>query len=146
MSTRQNSNLIFLLEVVPVQEYKRWGFSESFRSIYGEPFEYYPNFYRLMTTTFDHRVVPRLKGFASLGADELFGRYLWFCQMSDDFARTHSLPMLKRREMEAAWVWIAFNLFEKEPTVDPVTLKKVVTRRLHPRVKVEAYWADNVLS
>ncbi|KAH7419036.1 hypothetical protein BKA64DRAFT_2713 [Cadophora sp. MPI-SDFR-AT-0126] len=131
MSTRQNSILIFLLEVVPVQDYERWGFSEPFKSIYGEPLEYYSDFYRLMTTTFDQRVVPQLKSFASLGADELSGRFLWFCQMSDDIARTRSLPMLKRREMEAAWVWIAFDFYEKDSTIDPVALKKVITQVNH---------------
>ena len=127
MSTRQNSILLFLLEVVPVQKYERWGFSESFKAAYGEPLEYYYDFYRLMTTVFDHKVVPRLKRFASLGADEISGRYLWFCEMCDDIAQVHSLPMLKRREMEAAWIWNAFDLYEKDSTIDPVALKKAVT-------------------
>ncbi|KAL2075334.1 hypothetical protein VTL71DRAFT_277 [Oculimacula yallundae] len=141
MSTRQNSILIFFQRSVPVEEYERWGFSITFQSIYGDPMEYYSDFYRLMTTPFDHRLLPNLKGFESLG-DKETSRYLWFCGMCDNMTRNQNLPMMNRRQMEAAWVWVAFDLYEKDDTAVDAQLKKVVSRRFHPKAKVEEYWED----
>ncbi|KAK0129889.1 hypothetical protein ONS96_000435 [Cadophora gregata f. sp. sojae] len=142
MSTRQSSIIIFLLEDVYVGDYERWGFSPSFQAKYGEPMEYYSDFHRLMTTSFDYKVSPRIKRLASLADQDTKPRFLWFCQMADDIARKEELPMLKRREMEAAWVWAAFELYEKDETADPTMLKKIIARRIHPRLKVEQYWQD----
>lgn len=128
MSTRQNSTLLFLLEDVPTAEYERWGFSPAFRAIYGEPLEYYSDFHRLMTTAFDHSVVPQIKRLASLADQDTKPRFLWFCEMADEIARKEGLPMLKRREMEAAWVWVAFELYDRDEMAEPALLKKIVAK------------------
>lgn len=110
-SFRQSTFEIQQLGTIDPSQYATLGFSSSFIAIYGEPTSSYSDFRRLMTTPFDHELLPKIRKFATLLEQD--SRFLWCCQTVDDLLRVKGAQPVGRREMEAMWECVAVARWEK---------------------------------
>jgi hypothetical protein len=109
----QNGLETFLGEQVDPSEYPSITFAPDFVKIYGEPTLYYSDFHRLMTTTVNAQLVPRIRqSFTQMAQSTPF---LYFYGLVDQAAERISLPVLGRREMEAARTQFLVAKYEKVP-------------------------------
>ncbi|KAG4442673.1 hypothetical protein IFR05_001858 [Cadophora sp. M221] len=136
MSLLQSTFQIQLFGVVSPEDYATWGFSPQFQSLYGSPTSAYSDFYRLVTTTFNPEILPNYKAFDTLWMYQ--STFIAFCKTVDNIVAIRDLEPVSRRAMEAAWAYIALELYENSPSPNHSILRK----RFQPRQKVEEYWAD----
>ncbi|KAK2627295.1 hypothetical protein QTJ16_003261 [Diplocarpon rosae] len=142
MSLKQTSYEHFLFGTIDPEDYSTLGFSQLFLAKYDKVTECYSDFYRLLTTPFDHRILPRIKTFDALTSTTSSSTFLHFCRSVDEIVHNQSLPPVARREMEAAWAFIALGLYEKSFPDAMGELRTVFGMRHHPEQKVEKYWED----
>ncbi|KAI9049116.1 hypothetical protein LZ554_006964 [Drepanopeziza brunnea f. sp. 'monogermtubi'] len=146
MSYRQSTRCILGIGDVEPEDYEKWGFSKRFLATYGEVMEHYSDFERLMKTSFDLRILPAYKTFTVLNQSD--SNFLRFCKAVDNKASLQKLPIVTRPQMEAAWTFLAFDLFDKMRVPGyyseeaAAVLKKVMKMRFIPRQKVENYWGE----
>jgi hypothetical protein len=137
LSLGQNSLETFLGERVDPSEYASFAFAPDFVKIYGEPTLYYSDFYRLMATAVNAQLVPRIRqSFTQIAQNTQF---LYFCGLVDRAAERLSLPVLRRREIEAAWTQFLVAKYEKvtdKETLELIQRKNTVDSK---------YGARNVL-
>ncbi|KAH7342982.1 hypothetical protein BKA65DRAFT_478847 [Rhexocercosporidium sp. MPI-PUGE-AT-0058] len=143
MSLLQSTFQIQLFGIVSPEDYTTWVFSPQFQAIYGSPTTAYSDFYRLVTTPFDREILPKYKTFDTLWMQQ--STFIAFCKTVDNIAAIRNLEPVSRRAMEAAWVFIALELYEDSPSSNPSILRKVFEMRFQPRHKVEEYWADKCI-
>ena len=107
-----------------------------FEQKYGVPL-YYSDFFRLVTTPFNVSAVPKIRSFAGLMRQETNSTFLSFCKMVDQIAKQKKIAPLTRREMEAAWTWITFQLYDKQFVTDAHTDK--ATADLHSVLRMVSH-------
>ncbi|KAJ5042954.1 uncharacterized protein L3040_004344 [Drepanopeziza brunnea f. sp. 'multigermtubi'] len=146
MSYRQSTRCILAIGDVEPEDYEKWGFSNRFLAVYGEVMEHYSDFERLMKTSFDLGILPSYKNFTVLTQSS--STFLRFCRAVDNKASLHNLPTVTRPQMEAAWTFLAFNLFDKMRVPGHFSeraaaeLKDVMRMRFLPDQKIERYWRE----
>ncbi|KAG4426401.1 hypothetical protein IFR04_000584 [Cadophora malorum] len=142
MSNHQSSSQNQLSDTNPLKSPSNWTFSPTFQAIYGTPTPTYGSFYRLVTTAFDHRILPKYKGFDILLRTQ--SAYFAFCKQVDHIVKLSNLAPVSRDETEASWAWTALYLYEKAGRKDMEELTWVFSMRFHPRDRLEKYWDDTV--
>jgi len=130
-SYRQDGQAVFLGANINPSQYRSLTFSDSFLEKYGQPTLYYSDFNRLMTTHVNPNLFPRYRKAFAILADTL--TFLDFCGQVDQIAIQNSLPVLGRKEMEAAWAQLWVIKYEKLREEDVLKLKQE-----RPRIKDEA--------
>ncbi|KAL2075333.1 hypothetical protein VTL71DRAFT_276 [Oculimacula yallundae] len=138
----QSSYELQLFGIVSPEDYKTWGFSPRFKAVFGTPTAAYSDFYRLVTTPFDPKTLPKYKTFEALLTQQ--STFLNFCKTVDGIAASKNLSPVSRRAMEGAWACLALELYDASSSEEAVSfkLRKVFDMRFNPRQKVEEYWAE----
>ncbi|KAG4442667.1 hypothetical protein IFR05_001852 [Cadophora sp. M221] len=139
--------MVSMNENIAVEDHEQLGVSMKFEMKYGMPC-YYTDFIRLVNTKFTLSAIPKIRDFDSLIRKENSSTFLSFCKMVDNKTRENNLAPFARREMETAWVWLAFKLYEKQciPKVHinqaNANLENVLKMRFHPKGRIEMYWQE----
>lgn len=103
--------------IVSLEEHSSFAFSEEFRDIYGEPTHFYTDWRRLVNVEFNEVVdvyrPHKYRAWSFLQLNKGFA-ILDLSRKVDSHARKLGLPLLDRRQMEALYVRILLEAYDRQ--------------------------------